>query len=344
MERYIAVDVGKFETKVAYYDKEKDETKMYRFRTRTGEGSFDDDTLERNTFISQINDGPVMRIGNAASTQAEMSISKATQTHKDCLLTAIALYCSSDEVDNVYVAIGTPVKTWEIVEKRNEYKEYMLPEGEIEVKLKLKGDGEILTKKFVIETRKAFPESMGALYIGDTKKYVDDMVAIIDIGGLNVNATVWNSLELDRESAITNELGGNALVLGLAQALTSELSMRADERITMKALALPKNERMLHPKRNNPEIEQKSKEVIDKFTLEHARKIKQECNTKQWPIDYMTLIFIGGTSGILRNEISEVFGDDVLVVDNPEYANALGFLRVLCAQSGIDHVIPLPAA
>ena len=27
MERYIAVDVGKFETKVAYYDKEKDETK-----------------------------------------------------------------------------------------------------------------------------------------------------------------------------------------------------------------------------------------------------------------------------------------------------------------------------
>ena len=219
----------------------------------------------------------------------------------------------------------------------------MLPDGEVEVKLKLKGDGSILTKKFVIETKKAFPESLGALYVGNTLEYADDMVAVVDIGGLNVNATIWNSLELDRESAITDELGGNTLVAGLAQTLTSELGMRADARVTMKALRMPADERMLKPKKPNPEIEKRSKEIIDKYMYEHARKIREDCNAKQWPLGYMTLLFIGGTAGLLINEIMEVFGDEAQVLDKPEYANVLGFLKVLCAQSGIDHTIPLPA-
>ena len=281
-------------------------------------------------------------MGNAAPTEAEMTGEKATPTHRDCTLTAIALFCPKEGVEDVHVAVGIPVKDWELVDKRNAYKDFMLPDGEARVRLKTKSDGPAEDRRFVIRTKKAFPESQGALYAGDPREYADDMVAVVDIGGLNVNATIWSQLELDRESAITDELGGGRLVTGLAQALTSELGARADERVTMRALLREGDERALKPRVPDPELERRSREVIDAFLLDHARRIRQDCNARRWPLEYMQMLFIGGTSRLLRKEIAEVFGEGARVADDPEFANALGFLRILGAQCGLPKLIPLP--
>ena len=53
----------------------------------------------------------------------------------------------------------------------------------------------------------------------------------------------------------------------------------------------------------------------------------------------MPLCFIGGTSKLLANEIYSVFGERVYIPDNPEYANVLGFLRLLCGKR-LNLVIP----
>ena len=54
MERYIAVDSGKFATKVAEYNINTDRIRKFAFRTRIGEGDFRDDALERNTCIVEL--------------------------------------------------------------------------------------------------------------------------------------------------------------------------------------------------------------------------------------------------------------------------------------------------
>ena len=340
MKRFIAVDSGKFTTKLATYNPKTTTITTYKFRTKTGEGSFEDDALEANTLIAEI-DGKVYKVGNGALQPAELATSKQSETHKICTLVAIAMCASNDEVDEINVAIGAPVKDWEVVERRNSYKKYMLPEGEITVMLKTKSDEPAVKKTFKSVNRYVYPESSGALYLDKIAEFGDNTVAVIDIGNLNINCTLWNNAELDRESSLTDELGGNILITGLAQTLSAELGMRCSESLVARLLTLPKEERYLVPKSNdNSDIPKRSKQIIDKYLLEHVKQIRRKCDAKQWSLDFMQLAFIGGTSQILANEIKEVFGDHVYIPDNPEYANVNGFLRLLCAKT-LNMVIPL---
>ena len=339
MERFIAVDSGKFATKVACYDKNLNETKMFRFRTRIGEGSFEDDALESNSYIVEI-DGKTYKVGNGAKREAELNSSKTSEEHKVCTLTAIALLVG-DGVDDVNVAIGLPFKEWEIVEKRNAYKNYILPEGEITVTLMTSSNAPAVTKTFCIKNRYVFPESIGALYLDNMEEYIDSTAAVIDIGNLNINCTQWNNFEPDKEASLTGELGGNTLISGLATELSAEFG-RVNETLVARKLLLPKEERFLTPTSGKEsDIPERSKKFIDRYMIEHARKIRRACDAKQWSLDFMKLIFIGGTSEILKNEIYEVFGDTVYIPEHPEYANVLGFLRLLGAKT-LNTIIPLP--
>ena len=45
----------------------------------------------------------------------------------------------------------------------------------------------------------------------------------------------------------------------------------------------------------------------------------------------MRIIAIGGTSKDIETELKEVFSN-ITVLDNSEYVNVLGFLRIMCAQ------------
>lgn len=338
-ERYIACDSGKFATKLATYNPKTENIKLFKFRTKSGTGSFEDDSLERNTMIVEIN-GQTYKIGNGASTQAELNTSKQSEIHKICTLTAIAMCTSNDEVDNVHVAIGIPVKEWEVVEKRNAYKKYMLPEGEISVVIKAKAEDEPIKKTFNIVSRYVFPESMGALYLDKMGDYMDNTAAVIDIGNLNINCTLWNALELDKDYSLTDELGGNILIAGLSQELSAKFG-RCDENHVAKLLTLPREQRYLRPNNPNPEVEKKSKQLVDEYLLKHVKEIRRKCDAKHWSLDFMELVFIGGTSQLLKDEIKQVFGNAAHIPENPEYANVIGFLRILCAKT-LDKIIPLP--
>ena len=63
---------------------------------------------------------------------------------------------------------------------------------------------------------------------------------------------------------------------------------------------------------------------------EHAAVIYDECVRKQWPLDFMDIIFCGGTSGFLKNELMEKFevGEECFVPD-AAFSNVLGFLKRL---------------
>ena len=206
---------------------------------------------------------------------------------------------------------------------------YILPEGDITVSYKL-NNTDVITKTFRIVSRMVYPETMGALYI--TNHVNTGTVAVVDIGHLNMNLTVYTNLEVDRAYSLTNTLGGNNLVTGLAQELSSSLMSLVDEKTVARALLCEGDKRCLHPNRPNKEIEEKSKKIIDEYTLNHVEEIRRKCDNKQLPVDFIEFIFIGGTSVLLKKEIRDVFGESVVIPDNPEFVNTIGFLRVMCGK------------
>ena len=215
-----------------------------------------------------------------------------------------------------------PVKEWEDVEKRVAYKNYILPDGEISIKVMMKSETEPVEKKFKIVSKHVLPESQGALALSKMADSIEDTIAVMDIGNLNINCTYWQNGELDKQYSLTDELGGNIMISGLCQELSSAFA-RCDENYVAKVLKLPSEQRCLKPNKPNEAIEKQSKELIDQYLLNHVKQIRRKCDAKHWSLDFITLVFIGGTSDLLRNEIKKIFGDDVYIPKHPEYADVL---------------------
>lgn len=338
-QRFIAVDSGKFKTKVALLSKNRDKALTFGFRTMIESGNFADDAIEANTFIAEFG-GKTYKIGNGASKEAELETSKKSEIHKITTLAAIALVVNDG--DEVNVAIGCPVKEYEVVEKRNEYRDYILPPGEVKIKIKTKNETEPKEKHFFINYTVVYPESSGILYL-DMERFAEKEVGIIDIGGGTGLGSMFDNFEIVRKTSFTCELGGNVLVNGLSQLLSAEFS-RCNPDYVRKLIALPHEQRKLVPINGDKdfieEVGIRSKEIIDDYLLDYVKQIRRQCDSKQWPLDYIDLVGVGGTCHVLSREMKQVFGENIYIPKTPEYTNALGFLRRLCAKR-LGIIIPI---
>ena len=335
--RFAAVDSGKFATKLAWADPKLETYNTCSFRTKMGLGNFADDAIEDGTFVVEI-DGNVYKIGNGAPKEAVLETSKKSDIHKICTLLALALIANPSG-DEFKVAIGAPVAEWAVVDKRNEYRDYILPEGDITVKYKTSKSDDIHVKTFSVVKKYVYAESAGALYLDMLRN--KDTAAIVDLGNLNVNCTYWSNFVLDETYSATGELGGQILVRKLADELSSAFT-RVDERLVSNILKRAPEDRFLKPVKvtaGSEEVEARSKQIIKEFLYNHVKEIQRKCDSLHWSLDYMELTFIGGTSALLQNEIREVFGENVFIPENPDMANVIGFLRRLIAKEA-DVVLP----
>lgn len=333
-EKFIAVDSGKYGTKVAEYKPSTGEVITFQMCTKVSEGDFDDDAIENETVIVEI-DGQVYKIGNGArGAGAELETSKKTDIHRLCTLTALASLACESEVDDMYVAVGLPAKDWAVVSKRKEYREFILPTGEVTVRIKASSKSQIKTKKFNIKQVFAFPESIGALFMDDAGCETlqnTDITGVVDVGNLNLNLTLWQGTELLEDNSSTMELGGAILIQDLSQEITANI-VPCNELITANILKSNPENRQL-PTNLNLSEEQiaKSRDIISKVLKQHAEKIKRACHSKNWSLDVTRVLAIGGTSKDLENELKEVF-PNITVLERSNFCNVLGYLRMLCAR------------
>ena len=336
MRGYVAVDCGKYNTKINYYNPSDGENGKIRYRTKIStDATFEDDMFDKGTFIVQIDDGPVHKVGNDAKTEPSMETSKMSDVHRVCTMTAVALAAGKMQADETVVAIGIPLQTAGIPEERIAYKDFILgKEGKHTVRIKTDCNTPPAEITFNVCARYVYPESIGTLY--EYPGRVDGPTAVIDIGNLNTNNTYTDGFHIITESCFTDELGGKVLISGLAQQLTGELRMRCDDNLAASTLLRPYEQRFLKTRNKNQAVEQKSREIIDAYLLEHVNAIKARCDTRHWPLDFMNIICVGGTSRLLSREIGMVFGEDAFIPENPEFVNACGFLKRVCAADGID--------
>ena len=340
-KRYIAIDSGKFATKVAEYDIKNKKITKFSIRTKVNDGDLRDDAIENQTVVVQIGD-KVYKVGNGArGTGAALETDKATDVHKICTLTAIATLASKNETDEIYVAVGLPAKEWANVSKRMDFKDYILPAGECKVTIKKDSAATPIEKTFIIKERYVFPESIGALFMDETINNITptSITGVLDIGNLHLNATLWQGTELLQDKSLTAELGGAILIQELSQEITTNI-VACDELIT--ANILKSAERTI-PNNGNLSDEQVSagKELIKRVLRTHAEKIKRSCQARNWSLDVTNIVAIGGTSADLKDELQAVFGN-ITILEDSSYCNVLGYLRMMCARTEeIKEIIPL---
>lgn len=338
MPKYIAIDAGKSDTKFKSYDSDTGNFLRSKFRTKISPGTFEDDYFGRGTFIAQIDEnGPVYKIGHEAAEEPTLETSKKTEIHRICTMAAAAVASGGQgDYTDARVVIGVPLQICNIPEQRIAYKEYILGKvGEQHtVRVKTDCNGPVHEIHLIFSKELVFPEGIGVLYEYPSK--LGGQTGIIDIGNLNTNNIYCDSFSIVPEDCFTDELGSRILLSNLASMLTSELNMRVTDRMAESVLRQPLEERFLVPCDKNPDIMKKSGELITQFLTDHAKLIRQKCATRHWPMDFMNLVCMGGTSKLLRHELNEVFGSHVFIPENPEYVNVDGFLRKICADEDID--------
>lgn len=346
-ERILGIDSGKFAVKCAEYKmkQENAQTRAFSFRTKIGEGDFRDDALETQTCIAEI-DGKTYKIGDGArGREAELTTTKKSEIHRITTLVAAAACCSANTEDTMHIAIGLPTAEWANVSKREDYREFMFPKGKIKIKYKASAASDPVEKVFSIGRNFVYPESIGALFASDsplmTGENTEDYpyIGVIDIGNLNVNAVVWQGINVQEEESITDELGGYNMIYGLSSLLSTKYS-RCNPMITANILTQPPEARALPS--DDEAIRNSSHKLIEEYLYDYAKKIKQLCDGKRWSTDYMQLVAIGGTSQILAPYLKMAFGNKLTVLNNPQYCNAMGFLKMAAAKIDDSIIIPDP--
>ena len=336
MGKYASVDCGKYNTKCAYYDPVTGKPGKFKFRTKMSPGTFDDDMFGKNTFIVQVDDGEVMKIGNEAKQEPELETSKKSEIHRICTLAAFAMEAGESTTEPINAVIGIPLQICDITEERLSYKNFIYG-GESEqhtVRIKMSCDGPVREINFSFGKRFVYPEGIGVLY--EFPSRLDGATAILDIGNLNTNNLYCNHFLVNYESCFSTELGGKPLISSLSQVLTAELGSRCDDNLTASLLLKPYESRFLVPVNGNKEIQERSRAIVDRHLMEHVQQIKRMCDTRHWPLDFMNVVCIGGTAKLLTREIKAVFGENAFIPDCPEFVNANGFLKRLLATDGID--------
>lgn len=342
MVRYIAVDSGKFATKFAEYDIKKKCVHKYSIRTRVSDGDFRDDAIEKATVVVEI-DGKTYKVGNGArGAGVNLDTDKKSEDHKISILTAIAMLASSKEKDEIYVAVGLPAREWASVSKRMDFKEYILPDGDITITIKKDNKSEAVKKTFVIKGKYVFPESIGALFMDETIGMISStsIIGVLDIGNLDLNATLWQGKELLLDMSATEELGGSILIQSLAQELSTITA--CDELVVANILKQEPGDRCL-PDTGTLKEEQleESRKIIKRVLKTHADRVKKCCRSRQWSLDVIPIIAIGGTSKDIADELKESF-TNIMVLEDSQYCNVLGYLRMLCARiPEIGKIIPI---
>lgn len=353
MERFIAVDAGKYATKVAEYDPKTKTVRTFKLRTCVSEGDFRDDAIEKNTVVVEIN-GQTYKVGNGArGSGVDLDTNKMTEDHKICLLTAVAAIASDNEKDIINIATGLPAKDWASVSKREDFKEYMFPNGDVTISIKNNSSSPIHKKTFTIKTVQradeqvkncfAFAESAGALFMDGIVETLSptSLVAVIDMGNLNLNATFWQGRELVQDKSTTAELGGAILIQEIAQEISTRVTY-CDDMLAATILKERNNSAdFLEPYNLSEEQKKEIYSIVEKARRDHVQKIKRVCKARNWPLELIKIVAIGGTCEDLEDILKEEF-NNIVVVEDATFCNVLGYLRMMCIKENVlNELIPL---
>ena len=317
MERTIAIDSGKYLTKAAMRRADGSNSLM-AFRTKVDESNMDGSRIlnPRETHLVKFG-GVYYVVGEGARRSDVKEITKASAIHKVAVYTAIALLVDSG--DTVNCVLGCPLSVFKSRDAVTEYQNYIMPQGQ---QVNIEVDG--MTKTFVIKSSIVLPEGIGTILL-NPKKYGKGIVGVIDMGGLNCNCALFRNTFPVPDSMFTNNFGGNDLNIAIRRKLQTLLGTELmDELLEQDIL-----------QGYDLADEAESRRVISECKEAQVTKVLDACMEAGWNVRSMPLVFTGGTSYLLRDEIARLVptasAEDIL--PDVRFANVLGFLTAIAGEA-----------
>ena len=316
--KYVAADCGKANTKVFMYDVKTSNTTNIIIATNVAPvNSLVKASMGESQYIVSIdiddeNISGEWMIG-AVGGESSYSNSKKDRIHKIMALVGIALITQNG--DTVVPAIGCPISIFEDEQQKAELYDYLIPDGRVDIRV----NG--VDHFFYVEKEKGmvFPESFGALFLFPDR--FTDQTGVVDIGGLNMNASFFNSMKLDPDLCTTEKLGCSAIVSALRKKLNALCDASYDNRRIDSFLKAG----------TVPNFVEGNRVIEDVLTI-HVDKIDRVL--KDWDTSKIDMIFIGGTSRLLEKYILERYGDRAFIPEDTDFINCKGFLKAMVSMSG----------
>ena len=311
---YIAVDSGKSATKYAHFHKNqpgKKNIKAGSFKSIITEATLDELAGADNLVVHR---GIAYDVGGTDERALESNNTKLTDAHKLFVYTAIAkallaMEMEIDDIDEMHqIDLSINVPLAEFKKLKDEYtKEYRGKEVTIEL------NNQVIS--FTIANVRLGYEGSGAVI-----RNVDDETKIshiVDIGGQNDTHITFEGFKPIKGK---NDMTNNG-VLTLLQRIASDLSDAYN--VTINDV-----ERIIEGKLSKPVA---FDEVFKKRAAQHVTMIKNQVQKYQLNPLFVTIIFSGGGSLLLKEQLKKAFEEyTTKFSDDAQFDNSKGMLeRVL---------------
>lgn len=324
--KIVSVDSGKHRTKAVLLE---DSQIIKRFSINTKASDFyEEKSLTSSAFAVKVGQKTLLVGDQSASFNS--TTSKAQDLHRFATLLAISKLVENG--DEISLTVGCPINLYLNAEKRMDYLRFMAgitSKDDIDFKnlnheLSFSVDG----KPFSVKLRKLFviPESSGFL-IKYEQDYLGTDVAIVDIGGLNVNGAIYQTstlmegneeveyLQMLDESTFTLEDGGNIFSVQLMDRLNSVY----DAGIRLHQMRKVISDGFIKFDKEG------SARIIAEEKVKFFKNIVSQMQSRKWSLKTLDFIFVGGGSLLFKNDILEIPEfKDAHISETAEYDNAEG--------------------
>ena len=302
----IAVDAGKHTTKAM--TRVQGEKVKLDFRTKILQIDNIDLDAQGTTFKVEFG-GHTYFVGEQGEIQ-DYDVSKNSLLHRLCIYTSAGLLMDSKSVTLV---CGCPLSVYANKQLKEKYRESIFDNGYVKIGI----NGEV--KTLYIDKVLIPPESSGILYICP-EMFKGKRSAVIDLGGLNLNAGIYNGLSPEVSSLFTKNLGSVELENDIIKQLNSKFA------IDIKPNEVPfiiENGGITF----NSVIHPDSIAIVDGCINAYFQKIIQATRQQGYNLDRLNqVVFVGGTSQLLKDRIHRHFPHAVVPPDS-QYTNCTGFLK-----------------
>jgi plasmid segregation protein ParM len=303
------IDAGKFETKaIAKYS--TGEIKRLKYRTKIMDNTNEYDVVGNSYKVEY--EGKKYIIGEQGE-EVSYEVSKNNDTHIISLYTAISQFIQFNG-QTVQLAFGIPTGVYTKKENREAYKSNILRNNG---KIYIKVNG--IEYNFIIENCLTLPEGAGIVYLRP-ELFKNKRVSVIDLGGMNMGYSIYNSLVPEVNTFFNVNYGGFHLEAELMKELNTRFNVDLDE----KDLQYIIQQGYL---RLNGQVQKESIKIIDAAIDRFIVRIIQESKKYGNDISLMDVVMVGGTSTILEKKIKDYI-PHITLVNNAQWTNAEGFLKV----------------
>lgn len=351
----VGVDSGKFQTKAVAYHITNGNILLYNEKLKeTGQGenvlTFRTQMKKTNQVESRLSNVTILTHDGMSTEMSaddgtiDLERSKKAEVHRRSTYLAIARLLPNGA--HLHLGIGTPLMVYQNTQQLEEYEKFMLGYKEYEeiqpiTKIEFLVDG--VEHIYYVHSLLTTPESSGYIKNNAHLHVDDDTVGVIDIGGLNVNASQYQRENvhdmnspfkfLNSKQAITSDKGTHSLYMSIQKRL---------EDYTGKSIPIETLPRIVargfYGRPQDEHMKNETSHLIKEELFTHLQEIKTDLQTSGWDFEQLpAVVMIGGGSQLFKEvRLKDEDLQYATVSENSIWENVFGFTHALAQKVAME--------